>query len=75
MNKELISPKTKELEETLKGERSFSQAQIIIAEKTLIKWLHFIIAESGHGKIECYIDETKKIIDISPTPSLRIFKE
>jgi hypothetical protein len=70
-----MSPKTKELETALKGERSFSEKQIITAEKTLVKWLHFIIAETGHGKIECYIDATKKIIDINPAPSLRIFKE
>ena len=76
MNKELITTdKTKELEETLKAERSFSEKQIISAEKIFAKWLHFIVAETGYGKIECFIDRGKKTIDISPTPSVRIFKD
>lgn len=75
MNKEVTSTKTKELEETLKEERSFSDKQIISAEKNFSKWLHFIVAETGYGKIECYIDRGKKIIDINPMPSIRIFKD
>ena len=76
MNKELTTTsKTKELEETLREERSFSEKQIISAEKVFTKWLHFIVAETGYGKIECFVDKGKKIIDISPSPSIRIFKD
>jgi len=76
VNKELVTTdKTRKLEESLKDERVFSEKQIVAAEKIFTKWLHFIVAETGYGKIECFIDRGKKIIDISPTSSIRIFKE
>lgn len=67
--------KTKELENTLKEERSFSKDQIINAEKIFTKWLHFIVAETGYGKISCFIDKGKNTIDINPTPFVRITKD
>ena len=56
-------------------EKTFSNEQIIDTEKTISKWLHFLINESGHGKIEIFIDSNKKFIDVNPTPYIRIKKE
>jgi len=56
-------------------EKTFSNEQIIDAEKAISKWLHFLITESGYGKIEIFIDCNKKFIDINPTPYIRIKKE
>ncbi len=75
MGKEVTTIRTKQLEESLKEERTFSEKQIINAEKSFSKWLHFIVAESGHGKIEVFIDAGKKIIDVRPTPGFRFYRD
>ena len=75
MDKQVTTSKTKQLEDSLKVERTFSERQIINAEKAFSKWFHYIIAESGHGKIEVFIDAGKKIIDVSPTPGFRFYRD
>jgi len=75
MNREGILEKTKKSEGNLKPRRFFSERQIKCAEGSFSKWLHYIIAESGHGKIEVEIDRGLLRIDVRPTPSFRYYQD
>ena len=75
MGKELITNKTKELEKSLDKQRLFSEKQILAAENDVKKWINYIIAESGWGKIEIIVSSRDKFIDVKPTISLRHYKE
>ena len=75
INKELTTNKTKELEKSLDRQRIFSEKQILSAENDVKKWMNFIIAESGWGKIEIIVSTRDKYIDVKPTISLRHYKE
>ena len=76
MNKEVLLERTKKIEEgNSRPRKFFSEKQIKNAEKSFSKWLHFIIAESGHGRIEVVVDRGLVRIDVRPTPSFRYYQD
>ena len=74
IKKEVMTPAAKILEKDLEQYKSFSKQQVLAAEKDINQWFYFIVSGSGHGRIEIFIDSTKKIIDVNPTPQFRHFK-
>ena len=74
IKKEVMTSESKALEKDLETYKSFSKQQVLAAEKDINQWLYFIVSGPGHGRIEIFIDSTKKIIDVVPTPQFRHFK-